>query len=420
MIDFPANPTVGTAIQVGNTIYRCVSVNPAVWSATTATSGIPDAPADTKTYGRKDGAWDILTKVSVGLDQVNNTSDANKPISTATQTALNGKEPNIVAGTTAQYWRGDKSWQALNKTAVGLPNVDNTADATKSVSYANSSGQSNNSAAVNSIALQWRDPGGGSPAYVMCATSPGDAYVRPPSALSVGYANNSGQVSGIGGWSYNNWGNNPAYLWATEGDGQQQHLTQPGNLSVAWANRVGSVEGASGGTISSYTVVNGDFRSNGGTIYSTYDFNTSNGQIRTQGSNGWRWHWNGSVGDNHLYAFVDNTNQGWASLNSDERLKEAIKPLVSDTEAFMRLKPINFKWRIMHAVTRNEKTMDGLSAQNVRDCFPDAAFGDFDTPPDADGRIAFPGSVDDRAVIAHVIAQLQKLITRVDALEAAP
>ncbi|WP_137823640.1 hypothetical protein [Pseudomonas sp. D(2018)] len=34
----------------------------------------------------------LPTKASLGLDQVNNTSDANKPISTATQTALNAKQ----------------------------------------------------------------------------------------------------------------------------------------------------------------------------------------------------------------------------------------------------------------------------------------------------------------------------------------
>ncbi len=33
-------------------------------------------------------------------------------------TALSGKEPTITAGTTAQYWRGDKSWQTLNTTVV--------------------------------------------------------------------------------------------------------------------------------------------------------------------------------------------------------------------------------------------------------------------------------------------------------------
>ncbi len=36
-------------------------------------------------------------------------------------------EPTITAGTTAQYWRGDKTWQTLDKTAVGLGNVENTA-----------------------------------------------------------------------------------------------------------------------------------------------------------------------------------------------------------------------------------------------------------------------------------------------------
>lgn len=51
-------------------------------------------------------------------------------------TAINGKEAAISAGTTAQYWRGDKSWQTLNKSAVGLANVDNTADSAKPVSTA--------------------------------------------------------------------------------------------------------------------------------------------------------------------------------------------------------------------------------------------------------------------------------------------
>lgn len=36
-----------------------------------------------------------------------------------------GYENFITAGTTAQYWRGDKTWQTLNSTAVGLGNVPN-------------------------------------------------------------------------------------------------------------------------------------------------------------------------------------------------------------------------------------------------------------------------------------------------------
>lgn len=49
---------------------------------------------------------------------------------------ITGKENTITAGTTAQYWRGDKSWQTLNSTAVGLGNVNNTSDANKPVSTA--------------------------------------------------------------------------------------------------------------------------------------------------------------------------------------------------------------------------------------------------------------------------------------------
>jgi hypothetical protein len=42
-------------------------------------------------------------------------------------------EASIAAGTTAQYFRGDKSWQTLDKTVIGLANVDNTADVSKNV-----------------------------------------------------------------------------------------------------------------------------------------------------------------------------------------------------------------------------------------------------------------------------------------------
>jgi hypothetical protein len=45
----------------------------------------------------------------------------------------NDKEPAIAPGTIAQYLRGDKTWQALSKSSVGLGNVDNTSDASKSV-----------------------------------------------------------------------------------------------------------------------------------------------------------------------------------------------------------------------------------------------------------------------------------------------
>lgn len=42
-------------------------------------------------------------------------------------TALSGKETLIAPGTSSQYWRGDKTFQTLDKAAVGLGNVENIA-----------------------------------------------------------------------------------------------------------------------------------------------------------------------------------------------------------------------------------------------------------------------------------------------------
>ncbi|WP_396138091.1 hypothetical protein, partial [Flavobacterium sp.] len=164
------------------------------------------ASGTTSQYWRGDKTWQTIDKSVVGLGNVDNTADADKPVSTAVQTALNAKEnaanksdvttlgtsdvlfptqnavktyvdaqisnatipdatttlkgkiklagdlngtadlptvpglltkePIITAGTTSQYWRGDKTWQMLDKSVVGLGNVDNTADADKPVSTA--------------------------------------------------------------------------------------------------------------------------------------------------------------------------------------------------------------------------------------------------------------------------------------------
>ena len=79
----------------------------------------------TAQYYRGDKTFQTLDKTAVGLDNVDNTSDANKPVSTATQTALNAKQNTITTGTISQYFRGDLSLATLDKTAVGLGNVAN-------------------------------------------------------------------------------------------------------------------------------------------------------------------------------------------------------------------------------------------------------------------------------------------------------
>lgn len=155
-----------------------------------------------------DGTFDVVTvaqikndlaleKADVGLGNVDNTADVDKPISTDTQTALDGKKdkqtavsdpsasgtgvtfidtisqdtqgvitphkrtvrtfgaasgssagstglvPKPTAGQQEYYLRGDSSWQAFGKSTVGLGNVDNTSDADKPISTATQSALDN-------------------------------------------------------------------------------------------------------------------------------------------------------------------------------------------------------------------------------------------------------------------------------------
>lgn len=87
------------------------------------------APGTTSQYWRGDKTWQTLDKTAVGLSNVDNTSDAAKPISTATQTALNLKA-NIASPTFTGTVSG------ITKAMVGLGNVDNTSDANKPISTA--------------------------------------------------------------------------------------------------------------------------------------------------------------------------------------------------------------------------------------------------------------------------------------------
>ncbi|MDD5210248.1 MAG: hypothetical protein PHV36_12730, partial [Elusimicrobiales bacterium] len=70
-----------------------------------------------------------LTASMVGLGNVNNTSDANKPISTAQQTAI-----DLKANLASPTFTGTVS--GISASMVGLGNVDNTSDANKPVSSA--------------------------------------------------------------------------------------------------------------------------------------------------------------------------------------------------------------------------------------------------------------------------------------------
>jgi hypothetical protein len=97
------------------------------------------APINSPTFT---GTVSGITKSMVGLGSVDNTSDAAKPISTATQTALdlkvNAADANIALASKAPLdsptFTGTVT--GITKTMVGLGNVDNTSDAAKPISVA--------------------------------------------------------------------------------------------------------------------------------------------------------------------------------------------------------------------------------------------------------------------------------------------
>lgn len=85
---------------------------------------------------RNDGALDIEAATAAKAGIIKLAGDLGGTYNAPTVPGLASKEPAITAGSTGQYYRGDKSWQTLDKTAVGLGDVDNTSDAAKPVSDA--------------------------------------------------------------------------------------------------------------------------------------------------------------------------------------------------------------------------------------------------------------------------------------------
>lgn len=91
-----------------------------------------DLDADSFTILNLDLTGLGLTKASVGLGNVDNTSDLLKPLSTAAINALAGKENAFAAGDTDQFLIGDKTWLdygalALQDGATTLPLLSVTA-----------------------------------------------------------------------------------------------------------------------------------------------------------------------------------------------------------------------------------------------------------------------------------------------------
>lgn len=124
-----------------------------------AKANTADVVPNTRTISGKPLSANItLDKVDVGLASVDNTSDANKPVSTAQQTALNLKAntADVVPNTRTVAGKALSANVTLVKGDVGLGSVDNTADTAKPVSTAQQAALNGKVSALNGVTGLWK------------------------------------------------------------------------------------------------------------------------------------------------------------------------------------------------------------------------------------------------------------------------
>lgn len=110
LVQPPASTTKGYyyLVSVAGTFNSIAyAVGDMIISDGTAWQKIDNTGGVTSVAGRTGAV--VLTKSDVGLGNVDNTSDANKPISTATQTALNGKAPTAHNSKSTTYGVGSST-----------------------------------------------------------------------------------------------------------------------------------------------------------------------------------------------------------------------------------------------------------------------------------------------------------------------
>jgi lysophospholipase L1-like esterase len=126
----------GTLKQSGSLSSKAPTASPTFTGSVTVPVPTNATDAATKNYVDSvamSGAPDATTSTK-GLVQL--AGDLGGTAASPTVPGLASKEPTLTAGTSAQYYRGDKTWQPLDKAAVGLANASNTSDANKPISTA--------------------------------------------------------------------------------------------------------------------------------------------------------------------------------------------------------------------------------------------------------------------------------------------
>ena len=129
--------------------YEVFAAGTAAAVAWTNVTGRPSSmPASDVSAWAKAASKPSYSKSEVGLSNVDNTADANKSVKYATSagsvawTNVSGR-PTSMPASDVPAWAKAASKPSYSKSEVGLGNVDNTADSAKSVKYATTAGSAN-------------------------------------------------------------------------------------------------------------------------------------------------------------------------------------------------------------------------------------------------------------------------------------
>jgi len=107
----------------------------------------------------------------------------------------------------------------------------------------------------------------------------------------------------------------------------------------------------------------------------------------------------------------DNTSAALVS-GSDYRLKENDVAISDGIARLKQLRPIRFNWK-----SEPSRTVDGFFAHEISSIVPEAVSGEKDAV-DSDGNIIIQGISKER-LVPLIVAAVQELISKVEALEAA-
>lgn len=141
---------------------KAITTNPSGTSGGGGTAGVSSI----------DGQTGVVTLGDINLDNVDNTSDANKPVSTAQQTALDAKA-TTTALTTGLAGKAD---------ATAISNIDNTSDANKPVSTAQQAALD-----LKANLLEWTLTADGASSYIFAGAGFAGTETNPTIYLMRGH-----------------------------------------------------------------------------------------------------------------------------------------------------------------------------------------------------------------------------------------